>query len=339
MTTKTCSPAKAKKNTMKAIVYERYGPPDVLQLRDVEKPTPNDDEILIQVHAASANPADWHLMRGSPFPARFEMGFPTPRKHTILGSDVAGRVIAVGKSVSQFQPGDDVFGDISADGWGGFAEYVSVPESALVLKPANISFEEAAAVPMAAVTALQGVRDKGQIQSGQKVLINGASGGVGTFAVQIAKSFGAEVTGVCSTRNLDMALSIGADQVIDYTQEDFTRNGHRYDLIIAANGYQSNSDYKRALNPEGIYVMTGGSGAQMFQAIFLGPWISKTGSKKLGNLAAKPNKKDLAFMKELLEAGKVVPVIEKSYPLNEAPEAIRYIEAGHAHGKVVITVA
>ena len=322
---------------MKAIVYAKYGPPDVLELKEVEKPAPKDDEVLIKVHAASANAANWHLLRGDPFLLRLTGTGLLKPKNKILGADVAGRVEAVGRNAKQFQPGDDVFGDISADGWGGFAEYVSVPESALVLKPANISFEEAAAVPMAAVTALQGVRDKGQIQPGQKVLINGASGGVGTFAVQIAKSFGAEVTGVCSTRNLDMARSIGADQVIDYTQEDFTRNGHRYDLIIAANGYQSISDYKRALNPEGIYVMTGGSGAQMFQAIFLGPWISKTGSKKLGNLAAKPNKKDLAFMKELLEAGKVVPVIDRHYKLSEVPEALRYLEEGHARGKVVIT--
>ena len=323
---------------MKAIVYTKYGPPDVLELKEVEKPISKDDEVLIKVHAASANAADWHLLRGDPFLLRLTgIGLLKP-KNKILGADVAGRVEAVGKNVKQFQAGDDVFGDISAGGWGGFAEYVSVPESALVLKSANISFEEAAAVPMAAVTALQGVRDKGQIQSGQKVLINGASGGVGTFAVQIAKSFGAEVTGVCSTRNLDMARSIGADQVIDYTQEDFTRNGHRYDLIIAANGYQSISDYKRVLNPEGIYVMTGGSGVQMFQAIFLGPWLSRTGSKKMGNLAAKPNKKDLAFMKELLEAGKVVPVIDRRYTLSEVPEALRYLEEGHAKGKVVITL-
>ena len=322
---------------MKAIVYTKYGPPDVLELKEVEKPNPKDDEVLIKVHAASVNAADWHLLRGDPFLLRLTGNGLLKPKNKLLGADVAGRVEAVGRNVKQFQAGDDVFGDISADGWGGFAEYVSVAESALVLKPVNISFEEAAAVPMAGVTALQGIRDKGQIQPGQKVLINGASGGVGTFAVQIAKSFGTEVTGVCSTRNLDMALSIGADQVIDYTQEDFTRNGHRYDLIIAANGYQSISDYKRALNPEGIYVMTGGSGAQMFQAIFLGPWISRTGSKKLGNLAAKPNKKDLAFMKELIEVGKVVPVIDRRYTLSEVPQALRYLEEGHARGKVVIT--
>ncbi len=223
-------------------------------------------------------------------------------------------------------------------GLGAFAEYVSVPENALVRKPANISFEGAAAVPYTAITALQALRDKGQIQQGQKVLINGASGGVGTFAVQIAKSFGAEVTGVCSTRNLDMVRSIGADQVIDYTQEDFTQNGQRYDLIIAANGYRSISNYKRALSPEGIYVCAGGSLAQYFQAVLLGPLISMTGSKKLGSMYTKPNQKDLVFLIELVEAGKVIPVIDRSYPLSEVPEALRYYGEGHARGKVVITV-
>ena len=242
------------------------------------------------------------------------------------------------QGITQFQPGDEVFGDISECGWGGFAEYVCASEKALVLKPPHMTFEEAAAVPLAAVTALQGLRDKGRIQPRQKVLINGASGGVGMFAVQVAKSFGAEVTAVCSTRNLEMARSIGADQVIDYTQEDFTKNEQRYDLIFAANGYHPILDYKRALKPKGIYVMVGGSGAQMFQAIFLGPWISMIGSKKMGNLAAKANKKDLVFMKELLEAGKIVPVIDRRYPLSEVAEAIRYLEEEHARGKVVISI-
>jgi len=323
---------------MKAIVYTKYGPPEVLELKEVEKPTPKDNEVLVKVHAASVNYADWGLLRGKPFLIRLMEFGPLKPKNKILGADIAGRVEAVDRNVKQFQPGDEVFGDISACGWGGFAEYVSVPENALALKPANISFEEAAAVPLAAVTALQGIRDKGQIQPGQKVLINGASGGVGTFAVQIAKSFGAEVTAVCSTRNLDMARSIGADQVIDYTQEDFTQNGQCYDLIIAANGYHSISDYKRALSPEGIYVCTGGSMAQIFQSMLLGPWMSMTGSKKMGNLAAKSNKKDLAFMKELLEAGKVVPVIDRHYPLSEVAEALGYLGEGHAQGKVVITM-
>ena len=323
---------------MKAIVYTKYGAPDVLELKEVEKPTPRDDEVLVKLHAVSANAADLHLLRGDPFLLRLVSGLLKP-KNTILGADIAGRVEAVGKNVKEFQPGDEVFGDISACGWGGFAEYVCARENALVLKPACLTFEQAAAVPMAAVTALQGLRHKRQIQPGQKVLINGASGGVGTFAVQIAKSFGAEVTAVCSTRNVAMARSLGADHVIDYTQEDFTKNGQRYDLILAVNGYQSISDYQRALSPAGMYVMSGGSGAQMSQAMLLGPWISMTGSKKMGNLLAKPNQKDLVFVKELLEAGKVVPVIDRRYTtLSEVPEAIRYLEAGHAQGKVVITL-
>ena len=327
-----------KDTDMKAIVYHTYGSPDVLKLEEVEKPTPKDNEVLVKVHAASANTADLHFLRGKPFLMRL-MGYGLLKpKNTILGSDIAGRVEAVGRNVKQLQPGDEVFGDLSACGFGAFAEYVSVPEEALVLKPANISFEEAAAVPQAALTALQGLRDKGQIQKGQKVLIHGAGGGVGTFAVQIAKSFGAEVTAVCSTRNVDIVRSIGADHVIDYTQEDFTQNGQRYDLILAVNGYHSISAYKHALNPEGVYVMTGGSNAQMFQAMLLGPVISRTGRQKMGNSAHKPNQKDLIFMKELLEASKVKPVIDRRYPLGETAEAIRYLEEGHAKGKVVITV-
>ncbi len=322
---------------MKAIVYTKYGSPDVLELKEVEKPTPKDDEVLIKVYAAAANYADWALLRGKPFLVRLMVGGLLKPKNKILGADIAGRVEEVGRSVTQFQPGDEVFGDISEGGWGGFAEYVCASENALALKPANISFEEAAAVPLAAVTALQGLRDKGQIQLGQKVLINGASGGVGTFAVQIAKSFGAEVTAVCSTGKMDMARSIGADQVIDYTQEDFTQNGQRYDLILAANGYHSIWDYKRALSPRGIYVMTGGSMAQILQSILLGPLISMVGAKKMGSSPAKPNQKDLVIMKELLEAGKVVPVIDRRYPLSEAAEALRYLGEGHAQGKVVIT--
>jgi len=247
-------------------------------------------------------------------------------------------VEAVGANVTYFKPGDEVFGDISGCGWGGFAEYVCARENALVFKPSNISFEEAAAVPMAAVTALQGLRGKGQIQPGQKVLINGASGGVGTFAVQIAKSFGAEVTAVCSTRNLDIVRSIGADHVIDYTREDFSQNGMQYDLIFAANGNRSISDYKRALGPRGVYVMSGGTASQMYEAMLQGPWISMTGSKKMGNSLAKPNSTDLAFVGELLAAGKVVPVIDRRYPLTDVADALRYLEAGHAQGKVVITV-
>jgi NADPH:quinone reductase-like Zn-dependent oxidoreductase len=269
---------------MKAIVCTKYGPPEVLQLKEVEKPAPKDNEVLVKVHEASVNAADWLLLRGKPFLVRLMAGGLLKPKHQILGADVAGRVEAVGRNVKQSQPGDEVFGDIFRCGLGGFAEYVCALENALVLKPANTTFEEAAAVPMAALTALQGLRNKGQIGVGQKVLINGASGGVGTFAVQIAKSFGAEVTGVCSTRNVDLVRSLGADQVIDYTQEGFTQNGQRYDLILAANGYHPISAYKRALRPKGRYVMSGGSMAQLFQAMLLGTVISMTGSNKIGNL-------------------------------------------------------
>jgi len=323
---------------MQAIVQDRYGFPDVLKLAEVKKPAPGENEVLIKVYAASVNSADVHLLRADPFMIRLSSGFLKP-KNKIIGADIAGRVEAVGRNVKQFRQGDEVFGDISGCGFGGFAEYVCARENALVKKPANMSFEEAAAVPMAAVTALQGLRSKGQIQPGQKVLINGASGGVGLFAVQIAKAFGAEVTAVCSTRNVDIVRSIGADYIIDYTQEDFTQNGHRYDLILAVNGYHPISDYRRVLTPQGTYVMSGGATAQMFEAMLQGPWISMTGSQKMGNLLAKPNKEDLAFVKELIEAGKVKPVIDRCYPLSEVPEAIRYLEEGHAKGKVVISVA
>jgi NADPH:quinone reductase-like Zn-dependent oxidoreductase len=259
-------------------------------------------------------------------------------KHTILGAAIAGRIEAIGGSVTQFQPGDEVFGDLSGSGWGGFAEYVCARADVLVLKPANMTFEQAAAVPLAAITALQGLRDKGHIQAGQKVLIYGASGGVGTFAVQIAKSFGAEVTAVCSTGNVDLMRSLGADHVLDYTQEDFAQNGQQYDLIIAANGDHSIADYQRALSPNGTYVMTGGSNKQMFQAMLLGPWISRTGSKQMGNLLAKPNTRDLGFVKGLLEAGTVVPVIDRCYPLSEGVAAVRYLVKGHAKGKVLISM-
>ena len=323
---------------MKAIVYEEYGPPEVLQLREVEEPVPEDNEVLVEVHAAAVNYGDWAILRGKPFLIRLMSEGLLKPKHTILGADVAGRVEAVGGNVKQFQPGDEVFGDISASGFGGFAEYVSVPENVLALKPANISFEEAAAVPMAGVVALQGLRDRGQIQPGQKVLIVGASGGNGTFAVQIAKSFGTEVTGVCSTRNVDLVRSIGADHVIDYTREDFTQSGQGYDLILAAGGYRSIFDYRRALSPRGTYVMAGGAMAQVYEAMILGPFISMAGSKKMVNLAAMPDQDDLVFVKELIEAGKVVPVIDRRYPLSEVAEALRYYGQGHSQGKVVVTV-
>ena len=321
---------------MKAMVYESYGQPDVLEFKEVNCPAPKDDEVLVKVHASSVNDWDWGLLRGKPFVNRLLFGLLKP-KLKILGVDVAGQVEAAGRSVKKFQPGDEVFGDLSGCGWGGFAEYVCARDTALALKPASMTFEEAAAVPQAALLALQGLRDRRQLQPGQKVLINGAGGGAGTFAVQIAKSLGAEVTGVDSTRKLDMMRSIGADQVIDYTQEDFTKNGQHYDLILDVAAYHSIFDYKRALSSKGTYVMVGGSTARIFQVLFLGPWISMTGSKKMGILAHKPNK-DLAFMKQLLEAGNVVPVIDRRYPLSEVPEALRYLGDGLATGKVVITV-
>jgi NADPH:quinone reductase-like Zn-dependent oxidoreductase len=319
---------------MKAVVYTNYGSPDVLQLKDVEKPSPKDNEVLIKIHAASVNAYDWHLLTADIFLMRLMGGGLLKPKYTRLGADIAGRVEAVGKNVKQFQPDDEVFGMVR----GGFAEYVCALEDALALKPSNLSFEEAAAVPMAALTALQGLRDEGKIQSGQKVLINGASGGVGTFAVQIAKSFGAEVTAVCSTRNVDQARSLRADHVIDYTKEDFTQSRQKYDLILAANGYHPLSAYKRALTPKGIYVMAGGSKAQMFQAMLLGSLMSETGGRKMRSVSAKRNQKDLVILAKLLEAGKVVPVIDRRYPLNKAAEALRYLGEGHAQGKVVITM-
>ncbi|MGD9148067.1 MAG: NAD(P)-dependent alcohol dehydrogenase [Anaerolineae bacterium] len=323
---------------MKAMVYTEYGPPDVLQLKEVEVPTLQDDGALVRVHAAAVDYGDWAFVRGKPFLVRLMGAGLLKPEIRILGADIAGRVEAVGRDAKQFQPGDEVFGDISASGFGGYAEYVSVPETALVLKPAHLTFEEAAAVPQAAVVALQGLRNEGQIQPGQKVLIVGASGGVGTFAVQLAASYGADVTGVCSTRNLDLVRSLGADQVIDYTQEDFAQNEGRYDLILATAGYRSIFDYKRALSPQGIYVMSGGSMAQVFQAGILGATVSEKGGRKLVNLAATTDQKDLLYVKELLEAGKVVPVIDRRYPLSELPEALRYYGQGHARGKVVIAI-
>jgi NADPH:quinone reductase-like Zn-dependent oxidoreductase len=323
---------------MKAIVCSKYGPPEVLQLKEVEKPTPKDNEVLVKIHAASVNTYDWHLLTADFALVRLMGGGLLKPKNSRPGADVAGRVESVGRNVQQFKPGDEVLGDLCGCGCGGFAEYVCASENALVLKPANMTFEQAAAVPMAAVTALHGLRDIGHIQPGQKVLINGASGGVGTFAVQIAKSFGAEVTAVCSTRNLEQACKLGADHTVDYTQEDFTQNGLRYDLILAANGYHPLSAYKRALSPRGTYVMAGGSLSQIMQAMLLGPWMSRTGGKKMTAVTSRPNQKDLGFVKGLLEAGKLKPVIDRKYPLSEVPEALRYLGEGHARGKIVVTV-
>lgn len=325
---------------MKAIVYTQYGSPDVLQFQEVEKPSPQENEVLVKIHAASVNPLDWHLMRAEPFLARLENGLFKP-KVTRLGADIAGRVEAVGSAVTQFRVGDEVFGEKFKTGLGGFAEYATIPENALTLKPPQVSFESAAAVPIAALTALQGLRTVGGIQAGQKVLINGASGGVGSFAVQIAKSFGAEVTGVCSTRNMDMVRTIGADHVIDYTREDFTRNGQQYDLIFDAVGNRSIADLQRALTPTGTGVIAGFTTlALLFQHMLWGAWVSKFGSQKIGMMpTVQGNQTDLLFLKDLLGAGKIVPVLDRCYPLSETAEAIRYLETGRARGKVVITIA
>jgi NADPH:quinone reductase-like Zn-dependent oxidoreductase len=320
---------------MKAVVYTEYGPPDVLQLTEVEKPTPKENQVLIKVHAASINAGDYRVRTGKPFLLRLITGGLLKPKNTRVGSDLAGQVEAVGENCQQFRPGDEVFGCAN----GAFTEYVLAREANLTSKPANRSFEEAAAVPVAALTALQGFRRAGGVRPGQKVLIQGASGGVGMFAVQLAKSFGAEVTAVCSTRNQDMARSIGADHMIDYTKEDFTRSQKRYDLIFAVNGYHSLSAYKRALSPQGIYVCAGGTLPQFFQAMLLGSLMSRDGGKKLGSMGiAKVNQEDLVTLSDLLEAGKIVPVIDRIYLLSEIVEAFRYVEDKHAQGKVVITV-
>ena len=327
---------------MKAVVYTDYGSPDVLQIRDIKKPVPNDDQVLIKVRAVSINPLDWHFMEGTPYIMRaMGVGLRKP-KDPRLGVDMAGEVEAVGKNVTQFKPGDEVFG--ARDG--AFAEYVCArADRGVVLKPANVTFEQAASVPIAALTALQGIRDQGHVQPGQKVLINGASGGVGTFAVQIAKSFGAEVTGVCSTRNLDLVRSLGADHVIDYTKEDFTKGEQRYDVILDNVGNQPVSGFRRALQPKGICVMIGGGGpndgrwigpmARPVKALLMSPFISQ----KMGMFMAKLTKDDLTVLADLMQSGKVTPVIDRTYPLSQIADAIRYLEQGHARGKVVITVA
>jgi NADPH:quinone reductase-like Zn-dependent oxidoreductase len=323
---------------VKAIVCTRYGPPEVLRLEEVAKPAPKDDEVLIRVHAASVNARDWRMMRARPFFIRLGPGGLLQPRNKILGADVAGRLETIGRQVKHFKPGDEVFGYLPiATGRGTFAEYACAQENAVTLKPANLSFEQAAAVPLAACTALQGLRE-GSIQAGQKVLVQGASGGVGTFAVQIAKAFGAEVTGVCSTRNLEMVRSIGADHVIDYLKEDFTRRGQRYDLILAVNGYHPVSDYLRALTPEGLCVVAGGSLAQLFQAAVQARRRPGGGSPKTRVLSLVQNREDLMFLRGLLESGQVNPVIDGCYPLHRTDEAMQYFEETHATGKVVITV-
>jgi NADPH:quinone reductase-like Zn-dependent oxidoreductase len=324
---------------MKAIICPRYGSPDVLQLREVEKPTPLEEEVLIKIHAASLNSRDLRILRANPFIMRLMPGGFFRPKIKILGADLAGVVEAVGQSAGQFQPGDEVFGYMpSATRRGTLAEYVCASERFIALKPANLSFEQAAAVPLAAVTALQGLRDKGNIQPGQKVLIHGASGGVGTFAVQIANALGAEVTAVCSTRNLELMRSLGANHVINYKLEDFTQNGWQYDLILAVNGYRPLSDYLSILKHEGIYVIAGGSMRQLIQAGTREKQAEKVGGWKIHVLSLEQNQKDLIFLRDLLETGKVVPVIDAIYPLNKSADAFRYCEKEHARGKVVISM-
>ena len=325
---------------MKAIVNYEYGSPEVLRFEEVDKPTLKANEVLIKVHAASVNTADWYLLSGKPFLVRLDPGGLFKPKTRVLGGDVAGVIEDVGADVKQFQPGDHVYGDISGSGMGAFAEYVTAPENVIANKPENLSFEEAAAVPSAAVTALQGIRDHGDLQKpGQSVLIVGASGGVGTYAVQIAKFYGAEVTAVCSTGKIDMVRSIGADHVIDYSKQDFPQIDQRYDLIVGVNGYHTLAEYKRALSSEGVYVMIGGTMSQIFQAMLLGPLMSKKRGKKFRGMGStKINQKDLFVMKDLHEAGDVVPVIDRQFPLSETAAALRYLGEGHAKGKVVISV-
>jgi NADPH:quinone reductase-like Zn-dependent oxidoreductase len=331
------APAAVGAELMKAIVYRCYGSPEVLQFEDVEKPVPANNEVLVKIHAASVNPLDWHYMRGSPYLMRLGSGIGAP-SDSKMGVDFSGTVEAVGQSVTRFKPGDEVFGGRN----GAFAEYVTVREDrVLALKPANISFEEAASVQVAAITALQALRDHGNIQPGQKVLINGASGGVGTFAVQIAKSFGAEVTGVCSTRNLEMVQSLGADHVIDYTQDDYTESGQRFDIIVDMVGNHSLLKNREVLAPDGKFVIVGGAKGNWIgpllgpiKALFLSPFVEQ----EFGMMLAQSNQDDLVILADLMQAGKLTPVIDRSYKLSEVPAAIEYSEEGHARGKIIISL-
>jgi NADPH:quinone reductase-like Zn-dependent oxidoreductase len=326
---------------VKAIVRDTYGSADVLELTDIDKPEPGDDEVLLRVHAASVNPADWHILRGVPYIARMQFGLGKP-KDRVLGCDVAGHIEAVGNNVTMLQPGEEVFGSPFMHGLGAFAEWVCISEDLLAPKPANLSFEQVAAVPLAALTALQALRGQGRIEPGYKVLIIGASGGVGTFAVQIAKSFDAEVSGVCSTRNLEMVRALGAEHVIDYTQEDFTHSGQKYDLIFQLAGTLSPSECRSALTSNGTLLISSGESEgswigpldRVIKALVLSPFVSQ----KMASFTVKPNREDLQLLKQFIEDGTITPVIDRSYPLAQVPEAIRYLEEGHARGKVVISV-
>lgn len=312
---------------MKAVIYDKNNTSDVFTLREIEKPVPNDDQVLVKIMAVSINAADYRSLSIGNIP-----------KSRIFGADIAGKVEAVGGNIKLFKVGDEVFGDILGAGFGGLAEYVAVPERYLATKPAGISFADTASLPIAALTALQGLRDLGKLQAGQNVLIYGAAGGVGTFAVQLAKYFGSQVTAVCSTRNVELVKSLGVDRVIDYTKEDYTKTGERFNVILAVNGKRSMATYLQTLLPGGFLVVAGGAFSQIFDSMFFGPLLSM-GSKKVSMLSAKPNRKDLELLAKLVEDGKLKPVIEKVYPLDQAPEAFHYLMQGHARGKVVINVA
>lgn len=323
---------------MRAVTYTEYGSPDVLRLAEVAAPTPGDDDVLIRVHAAGVNAGDWHLLRGEPLMVRLMAGLRRP-KRPILGADVAGRIEAVGRNVAELRPGDEVFGDLSDSGFGAFAEYVAAPAHTVARKPAGMSFAQAAAVPSAALTALQGLRDEAQLRPGQRVLVNGASGGVGSFAVQIAKALGAEVTGVTSGRNLELVRALGADHVVDYTREDFTRSGMRYDVILDTAAFRPLAEHQRALAPGGAYVLVGGAFRQMLTVMVLGPWRSRRSGQRFRTFVKQPRPHNLAFVRELLEAGRLAPAIDRCYPLGEAAAALRYLGTRRARGKVVMTVA
>ena len=327
-----------RKSTMKAIVQTEYGSADVLRLENVDRPVVSDNGVLVRVHAAAVHAGDWHLMRGTPFIIRLMFGGLLKPKIRIPGTDIAGRVEAVGQNITAFGPGDEVFGDLSESGFGAFAEYVCTPEKALALKPTNLTFEQAATVPVSALAALQGLRDAGQLQSGQTVLINGASGGVGSFAVQIAKAWGAIVTGVCSPSKAEMVRSLGADHVLDYAQATVPQNRQQYDLIFDAAAYRSVFDYRPVLAPKGTYVLVGGSTARLFQVLLFGPLISKIVGRKVVCLTSKPNPDDLRVLKTLIEAGKIVPYVDQCYSLSEVPLAIRRLEQRQVQGKIAISL-
>jgi NADPH:quinone reductase-like Zn-dependent oxidoreductase len=323
---------------MRAITFYEYGPPSILKLEERLEPTPGPGQVRIHVRACAMNAADWHLLRADPFLVRLALGLSRP-KHNVLGCDLSGVVDAVGAGVTRLKVGDEVMGELGSSGWGAFAERVCAPENVLALKPSNITFEEAAAAPLAGVTALQALRRDGRLEPGEHVLVNGASGGVGTFAVQLARALGARVTAVCSTRNVELARSLGAEHVIDYTKTNFTEGAERYNLILAANGYHPIRHYKRALAPGGRFVMTGGAGKQMAAAIFLGPLASLGNDKRFAYVNMKSNLEDLEFLRDRLADGSVRSVIDRSYPLEKVPEALAYLEDGHARGKVAIQVS